>query len=55
MSLTQIILSHPDQFIRRHIGPNAAETGAMTALLGRKNLDELIDAAVPKKSGLAKN
>jgi len=54
MSLTQIILSHPDQFIRRHIGPNAAETGAMTALLGRKNLDELIDAAVPKKIRLGK-
>lgn len=49
MSLTEKQLAHPDQFIRRHIGPNAAETSAMLALLGRKNLDELIDAAVPKK------
>ncbi|MEI7533057.1 MAG: aminomethyl-transferring glycine dehydrogenase [Verrucomicrobiae bacterium] len=49
MSLTENQLAHPDQFIRRHIGPNAAETSAMLALLGRKNLDELIDAAVPKK------
>ena len=49
MSLTEKQLAHPDQFICRHIGPNAAETSAMLALLGRKNLDELIDAAVPKK------
>ena len=42
-------LSHPDQFVRRHIGPNAAETSAMLALLGHQNLDSLIDAAVPKK------
>jgi glycine dehydrogenase len=49
MSLTQDFLSHPDQFVRRHIGPNAAEAGDMLALLGFKNLDELIDAAVPKK------
>ena len=49
MSLTENQLAHPDQFVRRHIGPNAAETSAMIALLGRKNLDELIAAAVPKK------
>jgi glycine dehydrogenase len=54
MSLTQNLLSHPDQFVRRHIGPNAAETGEMLALLGQKNLDELIDAAVPKKIRLDK-
>jgi glycine dehydrogenase len=54
MSLTQNILNHPDQFIRRHIGPNAQETSAMLALLGQKNLDELIDAAVPKKIRLEK-
>ncbi len=41
--------NHPDQFVRRHIGPNAAETGAMLALLGHQNLDELINAAVPQK------
>ena len=47
--------AHPDQFVRRHIGPNAQETSAMLALLGHKNLDELIDAAVPKKIRLPKN
>ncbi|HAO77801.1 MAG TPA: glycine dehydrogenase (aminomethyl-transferring) [Verrucomicrobia subdivision 3 bacterium] len=54
MSLTIKSLEHPDQFVRRHIGPNAAETSEMLALLGHKNLDELIDAAVPKKIRLAK-
>jgi glycine dehydrogenase len=47
-------LAHPDQFVRRHIGPNAEETSALLALLGHKNLEELIDAAVPKKIRLAK-
>jgi glycine dehydrogenase len=42
-------LAHPDQFVRRHIGPNASETGEMLALLGHKNVDELIDAAIPQK------
>jgi glycine dehydrogenase len=55
MSLTPNFLPHPDQFVRRHIGPNAAETSEMLALLGHKNLDELIDAAVPKKIRLEKN
>ena len=41
--------AHPDQFARRHIGPNAAETSEMLALLGHKNLDDLIDTAVPEK------
>ena len=54
MSLTQNFPSHPDQFVRRHIGPNVSETRAMLALLGFKNLDELIDAAVPKKIRLDK-
>ena len=49
MSLTQNFLAHPDQFVRRHIGPNDKETREMLALLGHKNLDDLIDAAVPKK------
>src|ERR1035437_8561785 len=54
MSLTIKSLEHPDQFVRRHIGPDAAETSGMLALLGHKNLDELIDAAVPKKIRLGK-
>jgi len=54
MDSTENKFTHPDHFVRRHIGPNAAETGAMLALLGRKNLDELIDAAVPKQIRLPK-
>jgi glycine dehydrogenase len=49
MSLTKDFLKHPDQFVRRHIGPNASEETEMLTQLGFKNLDELIDAAVPKK------
>jgi glycine dehydrogenase len=49
MSVTDNFLPHPDQFARRHIGPNEAETREMLALLGQKNLDGLVDAAVPKK------
>src|SRR3984957_18326493 len=49
MSLTQNFLLHPDQFVRRHIGPNDKEAREMLALLGHKNLDDLIDAAVPQK------
>jgi glycine dehydrogenase len=54
MALTENLLPHPDQFVRRHIGPNANEAGEMLALLGFKNLDELVDAAVPKKIRLEK-
>ena len=54
MFLTQNFLSHPDRFVRRHIGPNAVETGEMLASLGHKNLDELVDAAVPHKIRLGK-
>ena len=54
MSLTQKFLAHPDRFSRRHIGPNADETREMLALLGFKKLDELTDAAVPKKIRLNK-
>ncbi|HXR48395.1 MAG TPA: aminomethyl-transferring glycine dehydrogenase [Candidatus Limnocylindrales bacterium] len=46
--------AQPDRFVRRHIGPNAEDTGEMLALLGFKNLDELIDAAVPAKIRLEK-
>ncbi len=37
-----------DVFVRRHIGPNAAEAGEMLAPLGFNNLGELIAAAVPE-------
>jgi glycine dehydrogenase len=55
MSLTPNLPSHPDQFVHRHIGPNAAETRDMLAQTGFKNLDDLIDAAVPRKIRLVKN
>jgi glycine dehydrogenase len=48
MSLTDNLTEHPDQFVRRHIGPNAAEAREMLAPIGFKNLDELIAAAVPE-------
>src|ERR1039457_1840742 len=48
-------LAHPDQFVRRHIGPNADDTREMLAQTGFKNLDELIDAAVPKQIRLGKS
>jgi glycine dehydrogenase len=54
MYLKESQTAHPDQFARRHIGPNVAETNAMLALLGHKNLDELIAAAVPAKIRLGK-
>ncbi len=42
-------LAHPDQFVRRHIGPNAAETAAMLKLLDFDSLNALTAAAVPKQ------
>ena len=54
MDSTRKNFAHPDQFVRRHIGPNAHEETEMLAQLGFKNLDELIDAAVPKKIRLGK-
>ena len=54
MAFDENLLPHPDQFVRRHIGPNANDAKEMLAQLGRQNLDELIDAAVPKKIRLDK-
>jgi glycine dehydrogenase len=41
-------LKHPDQFVRRHIGPNATETAAMLKAVGYDSVAALTDAAVPK-------
>jgi glycine dehydrogenase len=49
MALIENPIDHPDKFVRRHIGPNANESREMLALLGFKNLEELVDAAVPRK------
>ncbi|HZF02309.1 MAG TPA: aminomethyl-transferring glycine dehydrogenase [Methylomirabilota bacterium] len=54
MSLTEDSLKHPDQFVRRHIGPDAAETQEMLKLLGFDSPDALASAAVPKKIRLNK-
>ena len=48
MSLAENPLLHPDQFVRRHVGPNATESRDMLAQTGFKSLDDLIDAAIPK-------
>ena len=48
MSLTDNLTEHPDKFVARHIGPNAAETREMLAAIGFNSLDVLIAAAVPE-------
>jgi glycine dehydrogenase len=37
-----------DTFVRRHIGPSAAEINEMLAALGYATLDEFIDATIPE-------
>jgi glycine dehydrogenase len=54
MDSTDGFLKHPDTFVHRHIGPNESEAKEMLALFGYKNVDELADAAVPKKIRLEK-
>lgn len=44
---TPRLLSHPDRFVDRHIGPNPTEIAEMVNLTGFSNLDALIDATVP--------
>ena len=46
---SETTLNHPDRFVRRHIGPNAAETQEILKLLGFDSPDALASAAVPKK------
>ncbi len=41
-------LDDPDRFVRRHIGPDAAQTTAMLTALGLSSLDQLIERAVPE-------
>jgi glycine dehydrogenase len=40
-------LAHPDQFVRRHVGPSLADQRQMLATLGLGSLDALAAAAVP--------
>ena len=55
MALTDNLTDSSDPFIRRHIGPNPDDAREMLAQVGFKNLDELIDAAVPKNIRLGKS
>ncbi|HLP78047.1 MAG TPA: glycine dehydrogenase (aminomethyl-transferring), partial [Candidatus Paceibacterota bacterium] len=48
-------LPHPDQFVRRHIGPNSAEAAAMLKVIGYDSVDTLADVAVPKQIRLNKS
>ncbi|NOS70405.1 MAG: aminomethyl-transferring glycine dehydrogenase [Verrucomicrobia bacterium] len=48
------VLAHPDQFVRRHIGPNSTETVEMLKTIGFNSVDALTDAAVPKHIRLSK-
>src|SRR2546422_7971967 len=38
---------HPDRFVDRHIGPDSRDIEEMLAVLGVRNLEELIDRTVP--------
>ena len=40
-------LAYSDEFVARHIGPNAQQTAAMLATLGVSSVKELIDKTVP--------
>ena len=48
-------LAPPDEFVRRHIGPNEAETLAMLKAIGFDTLNALTDAAVPAQIRLGKS
>src|SRR5437763_12015389 len=48
MSSAETEKDRVDSFAHRHIGPNKAASATMLAELGFENLDELIDATVPK-------
>src|SRR5207245_2427593 len=53
-SVKTALLSHPDQFPRRHIGPSSEETAQMLELLGYASLDALIAEAVPARIRLSR-
>src|SRR5665213_2214652 len=48
------LLAPIDTFVRRHIGPDAADVKEMLALLGVDSLDDLIDQTVPAAIRLKK-
>jgi glycine dehydrogenase len=42
-------LEHPDCFLNRHIGPRIAEIQEMAKFVGAKDLDNLIEFALPSQ------
>ena len=46
-NLPLTVLEQRDEFISRHIGPAAADIGAMLAAIGAPSLDDLIEQTVP--------
>jgi glycine dehydrogenase len=53
MTATPAAFAHPDNFVRRHIGPQPEETAEMLKTLGFDSLDAMIDALVPADIRLA--
>src|SRR3954463_14248132 len=45
---------HPDRFVDRHLGPDSRDIEEMLAVLGVRNLDELIDRTIPASIRLQK-
>jgi glycine dehydrogenase len=48
------VLEAGDQFVDRHVGPDAAEVQQMLAAIGAESLSELIDQAVPSSIRLGR-
>src|SRR5690348_15275065 len=47
-------LSHPDVFVRRHIGPSPEEQGQMLSAMGVASLDALVKETVPASIRMSK-
>jgi glycine dehydrogenase len=41
------MLKHPDSFVNRHLGPNAAERAHMLDVIGVSTLDQLMEETIP--------
>src|SRR5215813_3690144 len=41
-------LDHPDQFVRRHVGPGESDVQEMLHTVGYDSLDALIDTVIPE-------
>ena len=45
--VTLSALERTDEFVRRHIGPDEAQIGAMLEVVQARSLDDLVDQATP--------